>query len=94
MKTQLQKNCNTIPNRKEVEKLKKIKAGFRRTICILLAAVSLSMSVTSSYYGATTAYAAEAGISIELLELLLASLGFTATNMDDLYSVQDRKSVV
>lgn len=70
--------------------MKKIKAGFRRTICILLAAVSLSMSVTSSYYGATTAYAAEAGISIELLELLLASLGFTATNMDDLYSVQKR----
>lgn len=70
--------------------MKKIKSGFRRTICILLAAVSLSMSVTSSYYGATTAYAAEAGISIELLELLLASLGFTATNMDDLYSVQKR----
>lgn len=70
--------------------MKKIKAGFRRTICILLAAVSLSMSVTSSYYGATTAYAAEAGITIELLELLLASLGFTATNMDDLYSVQKR----
>lgn len=70
--------------------MKKIKSGFRRTICILLAAVSLSMSVTSSYYGATTAYAAEAGISIELLELLLASLGFTATNMDDLHSVQKR----
>lgn len=70
--------------------MKKIKAGFRRTICILLAAVSLSMSVTSSYYGATTAYAAEVGISIELLELLLASLGFTATNMDDLHSVQKR----
>ena len=70
--------------------MKKIKAGFRRTICIFLAAVSLSMSVTSSYYGATTAYAAEAGISIELLELLLASLGFTATNIDDLYSVQKR----
>lgn len=70
--------------------MKKIKSGFRRTICILLAAVSLSMSVTSSYCGATTAYAAEAGISIELLELLLASLGFTATNMDDLYSVQKR----
>lgn len=70
--------------------MKKIKSGFRRTICILLVAVSLSMSVTSSYYGATTAYAAEAGISIELLELLLASLGFTATNMDDLHSVQKR----
>lgn len=70
--------------------MKKIKAGFRRTICIFLAAVSLSMSVTSSYYGATTAYAAEAGITIELLELLLASLGFTATNMNDLYSVQKR----
>ena len=70
--------------------MKKIKAGFRRTICILLAAVSLSMSVTSSYYGATTAYAAEAGITLELLELLLASLGVSCTTSEQLKQVKAR----
>ena len=70
--------------------MKKIKAGFRRTICILLAAVSLSMSVTSSYYGATTAYAAEVGITLELLELLLASLGVSCTTSEQLKQVKAR----
>ncbi len=70
--------------------MKKIKSGFRRTICILLAAVSLSMSVTSSYYGATTAYAAEAGITLELLELLLASLGVSCTTSEQLKQVKAR----
>lgn len=70
--------------------MKKIKAGFRRTICILLVAVSLSMSVTSSYIGATTAYAAEAGITLELLELLLASLGVSCTTSEQLKQVKAR----
>ena len=71
--------------------LRKIKVGFRKIVCVLLTAISLSMSVTGSYIEATTVYAvAEAGISLELLEVLLASLGVSCTTSSQLKQVKAR----
>lgn len=69
--------------------MKKIKSGFRRTICILLAAVSLSMTVASDYYGARYCEAAEAAGFVGLIESLLLSLGLSCQSYNDLKTFSD-----